>query len=1470
MLKRGISLLLTMALLCGLLVSPAAAADTGGAIDRSQALDKLSAYDQVFTDMDSTSKDSMPIGNGSMASNVWVEEDGDLVLYLSRSDAYSEATRLLKVGRVRVSAQYEDGSNVFSAGTAFEQKLVLEEGAIYITAGEGDKKVSFKLWIDGDYDVLELEASAAAPITLTVTNDLWRTEPLTMDKSGGNNRSFIGVHINYGDELPTESADVVADRTGGNQLLWYHRNETSLYEKMVSYQKLDQEIADYYTKYPDPYLHNTFGALVEGAGFTAADTKTLTTAEAGTDFDLHIYTHCAQTDTAEEWEQQLEERKAAAEAAGKDSRWDAHTAWWRDVWTRSWIFITGDATAEAVTQGCILQRYQVACMGEADEAIHFNGGLFTMCTNASQGDDYRDWGSMYWHQNTRLVYWPMLAAGDYEFMKAYFDMYLDALPLRKEISTEFFGKEGAYYPEQMYAYGADGTRDKLQWAIDGTGDYTTYHWQNGFEVVQMMLDYYDMTGDETMVEDYIVPLAQELIRFYWNMYYDPDTGLLNITPSNALEEYWNCTNPTDHIAGLTAILPRLLALTNSAATAELKAEWQACYEALPAVKESDDGSRYLPAYQYGATKNSENPELYTVFPYRLATIDSDPETLQKGINTFNSRLFKMNGCWHQDGVQAALLGLTENARSNVSYGLTATDSSCKFPGYWMKGNDEVPDFDNGGQASLALQRMLLQSYEERIYVLPAWPEEWDVDFCLNANYNTAVRLVYSGGQITTLEVESDDPDRVDDIIPPTISVSQTLEFEALDYSVSNPDMTIPPAQAADGSASGGAIVTFKPDEAGESITFTLKDIQAGTYNLSLRLKQFSGYGVYHFSVNGTETGEAFDGSSGSGYTTLTLGQAELKEGENTFTLTVTGEGANGGGLNAALDSLTISMEKPVEIEGSPRQITAFSINGTQGHISGTDITLELPEGTDLTALVPEITVSQGAVVSPESGVAQDFTSPVTYTVTGADGKTRVYTVTVTLVALEPTVEYVDNGDSRIMYTGTWKEPYAADGYYGGDQISSNSDDAAASLTFVGTGVGYVTEISTSCGLVEVSIDGQVAETVDTYTSAAIGTKQLELFTKTDLPYGAHTISIRLAGASGSSNPHVKLDAFKIYTDAVGAVNVTPSTAEVHPGESVTFTAAVSGAETVQEVTWSVSGNQSEETAVSEEGILTVSGNETAGQLVVTATSVADPSRKGSAAVTVIEDTEETIPTIPTYQIKTEAEHGTVKANPSWAWAGQKVQLTIQPDEGYVVDSVTVTDSSGKDVAVSGNTFTMPNGSVTVYVTFKAEEMEPLFPDVPADAWYSEAVAWAVEQGVMQGVSGGLFDPDGAVTRATVWTVLSRMAGEETDGGESWYAKAQAWAVAEGISDGTNPEGTITREQLAAMLYRYSGSPETEADLSGYPDSGDVSGWAADAMAWAVETGLITGGDGGKLLPGTGTDRAQLATILMRFAQQTKA
>ena len=134
---------------------------------------------------------------------------------------------------------------------------------------------------------------------------------------------------------------------------------------------------------------------------------------------------------------------------------------------------------------------------------------------------------------------------------------------------------------------------------------------------------------------------------------------------------------------------------------------------------------------------------------------------------------------------------------------------------------------------------------------------------------------------------------------------------------------------------------------------------------------------------------------------------------------------------------------------------------------------------------------------------------------------------------------------------------------------------------------------------------------------------------------------------------------------------------------------------------------------------------------------------------------------------------------------------------------------------------------------------------------------------MTGVSNGKFNPDGTVTRAMVWTVLARMDGENTDGGSAWYSKAQAWAMETGVSDGTDPMGSITREQLAAMLYRFEGSPKVSGSLSAYPDANTVSDWAKDAMIWATQEGIING-IGGKLSPKTGATRAQLAAMLMRM------
>lgn len=231
-------------------------------------------------------------------------------------------------------------------------------------------------------------------------------------------------------------------------------------------------------------------------------------------------------------------------------------------------------------------------------------------------------------------------------------------------------------------------------------------------------------------------------------------------------------------------------------------------------------------------------------------------------------------------------------------------------------------------------------------------------------------------------------------------------------------------------------------------------------------------------------------------------------------------------------------------------------------------------------------------------------------------------------------------------------------------------------------------------------------------------------------------------------------------------------------------------------------------------------------------------------------------------------HGIARVDDYNPAAGDRVTITVTPDEGYEVDQVLVTTASGKKVPVTRTgenryVFEMPSGSVSIQVTYKAEE-KVAYTDVSPYAWYAEAVEYVTVQGLMNGVGEGKFAPSATVTRAMVWTVLARMDGENTEGGSAWYSKARTWAMENGVSDGANPEAAITREQLATMLYRYCGSPAVSGSLSGYADGSSVSDWAEDAMLWAIEQGLIEGVGDNKLAPDADTTRAQLAQILMRF------
>ena len=257
-------------------------------------------------------------------------------------------------------------------------------------------------------------------------------------------------------------------------------------------------------------------------------------------------------------------------------------------------------------------------------------------------------------------------------------------------------------------------------------------------------------------------------------------------------------------------------------------------------------------------------------------------------------------------------------------------------------------------------------------------------------------------------------------------------------------------------------------------------------------------------------------------------------------------------------------------------------------------------------------------------------------------------------------------------------------------------------------------------------------------------------------------------------------------------------------------------------------------------------------VVLTPGTVTDVTSEGEEAQINIPDT---------YDIDlVVGEGGEAKTNFSNASAGTTITITVTPDEGYELDYITVDGER-----ISGTSFKMPDHDVTVRVYFTDGTSSLPFTDVRAGQWFYDAVAYVYTNGMMEGDSATTFNPDGTMTRAMFWAVLGRIDGA-TITGANWVETARSWAMAEGVSDGTDPNGLVTREQMVTMLWRYAGEPESSASLSAYTDADSVSDWAETAMRWAIDEGIITGMTDTTLVPQGTATRAQCAAIFMRFDQ----
>jgi hypothetical protein len=286
--------------------------------------------------------------------------------------------------------------------------------------------------------------------------------------------------------------------------------------------------------------------------------------------------------------------------------------------------------------------------------------------------------------------------------------------------------------------------------------WVRYHIQGTLEIITQILDVYDNTQDSRYAKE-LVPFADAIITFYANHWPREAKGKIHMSPVQSLETYEvDAVNPTPDIAGLKSVIPRLLALPKEFTSSEQRNLWARTLNDLPpvpmgktalgklppsGVSDADGRPTILPAEKYGPTRNSENPELYVVYPYRLYGVGK-PD-LQLARDTYNARRFPMDRGWGQDGTQGAVLGLTNEVRRVVVREFTAYGRK-QFPWLWMP--------ECAGSGMITLQLMLMQCDGKRILLLPAWPADWTADFKLHAPYQTTVAGRVEGGKIVKLQV----------------------------------------------------------------------------------------------------------------------------------------------------------------------------------------------------------------------------------------------------------------------------------------------------------------------------------------------------------------------------------------------------------------------------------------------------------------------------------------------------------------------------------------------------------------------------------------------------------------------------------------------------------------------------------------------------------------------------------------------
>ena len=688
--------------------------------------------DYVWTTQSQNSSGSMPCGGHDVGMNVWVE-NGDILFYVSKSGMLDENNTLLKAGRFRLNIKGQPFS-----GTDFEQRLCLDDGAIYIKG----KGISIRLWADVYQPKVFVEMNATHKADATLSYESWRYKDRPVTKAECQQGSY---KWNIPADCTTFADSIKAAKSSID--FWHTNRSYTVFDYTVSREGLDAIKDELY----NPIGGKTFGGSITMPGFKFTGTSTGT--YASTDYKAWHYSATGIRQATVSIDLYTGETTSTALSAKKSKA--QSTKWWHQFWQRS--FITAEGEGATMARNYELFRYMLGCNAYGGYPTKFNGSLFTfdpvyMDAKCPFTPDFRKWGGgTMTAQNQRLVYWPMLKSGDTDMMRSQFDTYLRMLPNAMRRTKFYWNHDGASFSEQIENCGLP---NPTEYGKHKPGDdpgmdrnaWLEYQWDTALEFCSMIMQAHKYSGMD--IAEYEPLIRQTLIFFDEHYQYIAKKlgvkplnadGKLMLYPSSGCETYKMAYNPSSVIAALKTVAEQWIEYKGDSLNNFLS-------RIPPIPLRTIEGDTCIaPAIVWARIQNIETPQLYPVFPWRVYGMGR--ENLHIAQNTYlkDPHAVEMHSTkgWKQDNIWAACLGLTDEAFKLNREKLA--DGPYRFPAFWDPGYDWAPDCNKGGASMIGLQEMLLQEKPDGgLLLFPAWPK----------NINAKFRLKATGGRTVEAEIKN--------------------------------------------------------------------------------------------------------------------------------------------------------------------------------------------------------------------------------------------------------------------------------------------------------------------------------------------------------------------------------------------------------------------------------------------------------------------------------------------------------------------------------------------------------------------------------------------------------------------------------------------------------------------------------------------------------------------------------------------